>query len=61
MFPSKKVARILEKGLDVARVAIVMKGIRINHAHTKLFPLHGVKEKFKEIWIKEKIFRVLIF
>jgi diadenosine tetraphosphate (Ap4A) HIT family hydrolase len=56
MSASKKVARILEKGLDVARVAMVMEGMGINHAHIKLYPLHGVKEKFKEMWTKEKVF-----
>ena len=53
---SKKVAKMLEKGLDVTRIAMVMEGMGIDHAHIKLYPLHGVKEKFKEMWAKEKIF-----
>jgi len=56
MSASKKVAKILEKGLGVTRVAMVMEGMGINHAHIKLYPLHGVKEKFRETWAKEKIF-----
>jgi len=56
MSASKKVAKILERGLDVTRVAMVMEGMGIDHAHIKLYPLHGVKEKFKEMWAKEKIF-----
>lgn len=56
MSASKKVAKILENGLGVARVAMVMEGMGINHAHIKLYPLHGVKERFKEMWAKEKVF-----
>ncbi len=56
MSASKKVAKILEKGLGVTRVAMVMEGMGINYCHIKLYPLHGVKEKFKEMWAEEKIF-----
>ncbi|MFA5013660.1 MAG: HIT family protein [Candidatus Paceibacterota bacterium] len=53
---TRKVAKILEKGLGVKRVAMVMEGMGINHAHIKLYPLHGITEKFKEMWGKEKVF-----
>ena len=53
---SKKVAKILEKGLKVHRVAMVMEGMGVNHAHIKLYPLHGIDKKFKETWAKEKVF-----
>ena len=53
---AKKVARILEKGLDTKRVAIVMEGLMINHAHIKLYPIHGLEEKFAEILSDERIF-----
>lgn len=56
MIASKKVARLLEKGLNVKRVAMVMEGMGVNHAHIKLYPLYGLEEKFKEIWAKDKIF-----
>ena len=56
MLASKKVARILEKGLNVKRVVMVMEGMGINHVHIKLYPLHGITEKFKEMWAKEKVF-----
>ncbi len=56
MLASKKVAKMLEIGLGVKRVAMVMEGMGINHAHIKLYPLHGINEKFKETWAKEKIF-----
>jgi len=56
MLAIAKVAKILEKGLAVHRVAMVMEGMGVNHAHIKLYPIYGIDEKFKEIWAKEKIF-----
>lgn len=56
MTASKKVAKMLEKGLDVQRIALVMEGMGVNHAHIKLYPLHGVDEKFKEMWAPKEIF-----
>ena len=56
MLASKKVAKLLEKGLNVKRVAMVMEGLGVNHVHIKLYPLHGIEEKFKETWAKEKVF-----
>lgn len=56
MMASERVAKILEKALNVKRVAMVMEGMGINHAHIKLYPLHGIDEKFKEMWAKDKIF-----
>jgi diadenosine tetraphosphate (Ap4A) HIT family hydrolase len=53
---AKKVSKILERGLKVKRVAMVMEGMGVNHAHIKLYPLHGVNEKFKEMWASEKKF-----
>ena len=52
----KKVSKLLEKGLKVRRVAMVMEGLGVNHAHIKLYPLHGLKDKFEEMWAPEKIF-----
>ncbi|MFH1802760.1 MAG: HIT family protein [archaeon] len=47
---SKKVAKILEKGLKVKRVAMVFEGQGVNHIHTKLYPMHNVNtEKFGEL------------
>jgi diadenosine tetraphosphate (Ap4A) HIT family hydrolase len=56
MVATKKVVKILEKGLKVKRVAMVAEGMGINHAHIKLYPLHGLSEKFVETWAKEKVF-----
>lgn len=56
MLASKKVAKILEKGLGVKRVALVMEGLGVNHVHIKLYPLYGLEEKFIETWAPEKKF-----
>ncbi len=56
MLTAKNVSRLLEKGLKVKRVAMVLEGMGINHAHIKLYPLHGLNNKFEEIWAKDKIF-----
>lgn len=53
---TKKVVRLLEKGLKVKRVATVIEGMEINHAHIKLYPLHGLDKKFKVMIAKEKIY-----
>lgn len=53
---SKKVAKSIDKALNVKRTAMVMEGMGINHAHIKLYPLHGLEKEFEEIWAPEKIF-----
>jgi diadenosine tetraphosphate (Ap4A) HIT family hydrolase len=40
---SKKVAKMLEEALSVARVAMVVEGTGVPYVHVKLFPLHGEK------------------
>ncbi|MEK6885407.1 MAG: HIT family protein [Nanoarchaeota archaeon] len=56
MLVTKKVAKLLEKSLNVKRVALVMEGLGINHVHIKLYPIHGLDEKFKEMWAKDKVY-----
>ena len=56
MKAARRVAKMLEKGLGVKRVAIVVEGMGINHFHIKLYPLHGLKEKFEEMWADKKVF-----
>lgn len=53
---AKKVAKMLEKALKVKRVALVMEGMGINHAHIKLYPLHGLEQKFEEMWESSREF-----
>ncbi len=56
MKASKKVAKKLERGLRVQRVSLVVEGMGVNHIHVKLYPLHGLGEKFTEIWAEEKVY-----
>lgn len=56
MLAAQKVAKLLEKKLDVKRVAMVMEGMGVNHVHIKLYPLHGLKDKFEETWTNETVF-----
>ncbi len=56
MLAAKKVAKLLERKLRVKRVAVVMEGLGVNHVHIKLYPVHGLDEKFKEMWSKDKIY-----
>jgi len=44
----KKVAKGLDKALGVKRTAMVMEGMGVNHAHIKLYPLHGIEKKFEK-------------
>ncbi len=53
---AKKIAKLLEKGLNVKRIAMVVEGMEINHAHIKLYPLHGLDKKFKPMIAEEKVY-----
>lgn len=39
---AKVVAKLLDKKLKCPRTAMVMEGMGVNHAHIKLYPMHGV-------------------
>lgn len=48
---SKKVSQMLENYFeDVGRVGLIMEGTGINHAHIKLFPMHGTEYMKKGEW-----------
>lgn len=53
---ARKVSKILEKGLGVERVILVMEGLMIDHPHIKLYPVHGLQEKFEEILADETVY-----
>jgi len=54
---SKTIAKILEKGLNVKRVAMVFEGQGVNHVHTKLYPMHNINiSKFGELLGKNTYF-----
>jgi histidine triad (HIT) family protein len=56
MVAAKKVGKLLDKKLKVNRTALVMEGMGVNHVHIKLYPLHGLDTKFKEIWSKDEVY-----
>lgn len=56
MLAGKETAKLLDKKLKVQRTALVMEGMGINHAHLKLYPLHGLDKKFKEMIALKKVF-----
>jgi len=52
----KVVAKLLDRKLKVQRTAMSMEGMGVNHAHIKLYPLHGIRKKFKEIWHPKRVY-----
>ena len=53
---AKTVANLLEKGLNVHRVAMVVEGTGVAYVHVKLFPLHGKLADKTDIWSDETTF-----
>ena len=48
---AKEVAKILIAYFDdVGRVGLIMEGTGVDHAHIKLFPMHGTEHLKKGIW-----------
>ena len=46
---TRKVAKILDKKFeDVSKTGIIMEGFGVDHAHTKLFPMHGTSGSWKK-------------
>lgn len=53
---AKKVAKKIEKGLGVARVAMVFEGTGVAHVHANLIPLHGDLASQTDVWSKHQEF-----
>ncbi|MEZ4822408.1 MAG: HIT domain-containing protein [Ignavibacteria bacterium] len=53
---AKKICKMLDEKLGVSRSTIVMEGMGINHAHIKLYPMHGLDKEFKAIESPERVF-----
>jgi len=53
---AKKLTHLLKRKLEVNRVALVIEGTGIDHAHIKLYPLHGLDQSFKPTESKEAVF-----
>ncbi len=47
---SKKIAKALEKALEVERVAMVVEGTGVAHVHVKLYPLFGITKEETNVW-----------
>ncbi len=53
----KKVVEILKTWLKVQKIGLVMEGLWVNHAHFKLYPMHGVTGEWKaNVWWQEVFF-----
>lgn len=50
MVAAKKVAKGLEKALNIDRVAVVFEGTGVAHLHAKLYPLHGKLGSATNVW-----------
>lgn len=44
MSASRHLASVLNRALGARRTALVAEGMGVDHAHTKLVPLHGIPE-----------------
>lgn len=52
MKASKTVAKLLERALEVKRVALVFEGTGVPYVHAKLIPLHGQLGGETNVWSK---------
>jgi diadenosine tetraphosphate (Ap4A) HIT family hydrolase len=52
----KKVANLLEKALDVKRVALVFEGTGVAYVHAKLYPLYGELAHQTDVWVTKTEF-----
>ncbi len=53
---AKKVSKLIDSKLGVRRTALVMEGMGVNHAHIKLYPLHGLESDFKEMLSGDNVY-----
>jgi len=53
---AKQVGKLLDEKLKVSRTAMVIEGMGVNHAHIKLYPLHGVDNDFKAMIPEGNVF-----
>lgn len=51
---AKKLGKLMDSRLGVERTALVMEGMGVNHAHIKLYPLHGLGKEYKAMIPDEK-------
>lgn len=46
LLATRKVVKLLDKILKVKRTAMIFEGMGVNHAHLKVYPLHGLEKEF---------------
>ncbi|MDD5362732.1 MAG: HIT domain-containing protein [Ignavibacteria bacterium] len=56
MTAAKHVGKLLDGKLNVTRTAMVLEGMGVNHAHLKLYPLHGVGKDFQAMMPDHEVF-----
>lgn len=56
MIAVKKVAKLLEKALQVDRVGLAFEGTGVAHVHAKLYPFHGKLASQTNVWSKHQEF-----
>ena len=56
MSVTKTVALLMDKAFGVRCTAMVMEGMGIDHAHNKLYPLHGIQGKTKRQWSEGEVY-----
>lgn len=56
LLAAKLLGKKIDTKLDVERTALVMEGMGVNHAHIKLYPLHGLGKDFKAITPEGNVF-----
>ena len=53
---ARELGKTIDEKLHTHRTALVMEGMGVNHAHIKLYPLHGLGEDFEAILPDEKVY-----
>ncbi len=56
LITAKEVGKLLDEKLNVNRTAMVIEGMGVNHAHIKLYPLHGVGKDFSAMIPEGNVF-----
>lgn len=56
MLATKQVSQLLKKWLNVNRVGLVIEWMWVNHAHIKLYPMHGLSAQREEQISWEPVF-----
>ncbi len=56
LMAAREVGKLLDEKLNVNRTAMVIEGMGVNHAHIKLYPLHGVGKDFSAMIPEGNVF-----